>query len=200
MKEIYVDIEGYEGLYQISDFGNVLSLHYHRSDTPKLLTPRAAKRRNGVSYLYVVLSRGNKTETLYIHRLVAKHFLKQEEGKIYVNHKDGNKHNNVVTNLEWVTPLENNLHSYRILHKHPCAGFRFDKNKNSKEVEQYYTNELGYTYKIATYANSAAAEMITKINQRCITAVCSGKAKSAGGYVWKYKQLLKLSNYDSRTF
>ena len=186
MSEEWKDIPGYEGKYRVSNRGEIVSIHYKRSikENPQPLVPRES---NG--YLYVVLSKNNKVKVAKPHRLVAELFIPNPDNKPYVNHKDGNKQNNSVENLEWVTPLENNLHMYHVLKKHPMNGYRWDKSKHSKRVEQYYTSPEGYSYHIATYANSVVAGLINGVCSRRITACCNQKngARQSGGYVWKYE-------------
>ena len=115
MIEIWKDIKGYEGKYQISNSGKVKSINYHRGNSSRLLIPRCSTKNGNELYLYVVLCKNSKVHTYKIHRLVAEYFVPNVDNKPYVNHKDGNKHNNNVENLEWVTPLENNLHMYKVL-------------------------------------------------------------------------------------
>lgn len=112
--EIWKDIAGYEGLYQVSNIGNVKSLE--RLEINSLGRKRTVKskimnqNKNG-RYARIQLSKGNVRKKFSVHRLVAIAFLDKEEGKDYVNHIDGNKHNNKSTNLEWVTPKENAEHA-----------------------------------------------------------------------------------------
>lgn len=183
MDEIWRDIKGFEGMYQISNLGRVKSLNYHRSKKEKILHPRVNTR-----YLYVNMSKNNKVTHGYIHRLVAMYFVPNPENKPYVNHKDGNKHNNHVDNLEWVTPLENNLHSYHVLGKHPMRGFKFDKNKSSKPVEQWWISEEGFEYKLATYSNEIIAAKINNLDSSNISKCCKGRKNygQVGGYIWRY--------------
>lgn len=105
MVEIWKDIIGYEGLYKISNFGRIESNHHDKAIILK-------NSNNGHGYITYSLNLGNKiTKTFYAHRLVAKHFLPVIEGKEFVNHKDGDKSNNVASNLEWCTRAENCTHA-----------------------------------------------------------------------------------------
>ena len=194
MTEVWKDIDGYERRYQISNFGRVKSIFYKNSKTvnERILKPRCGKTKHGFrKYLYVVLSKDSKVHTFYVHRLVALYFVPNIDDKPYVNHKDGSKINNNYSNLEWVTPLENNLHCYRVLKKYPMKGYKYDKNKNSKPVEQYFVSEEGYEYHIATYANAVVAAMINNTNPRNIAYCCKSHPSygQVAGYKWKYKKV-----------
>lgn len=113
MEEIWKDIEGYEGLYQVSNLGNVKSLRKridkgkcHRHFDEKILKPIETNR----GYLRVKLCKDRKIKKIRVHRLVAEAFIKRPE--LEVNHIDGNKKNNKVENLEWVTQRENKQHAW----------------------------------------------------------------------------------------
>lgn len=106
--EIWKDIEGYEGLYQVSDLGRVKSLIRYHNTSWRILTPRL--QHNG--YLMVTLSKNNIKNQISVHRLVAFTFISNPENKKCVNHKDGNKQNNTLANLEWVTNRENSAHHF----------------------------------------------------------------------------------------
>ena len=93
MIEIWKDIEGFEGLYQISNYRRVKGLI-----TNKILKPND----NGNGYLYVMLSKNNKPYMKKVARLVVQHFLRNPQKLKEVNHIDQNKHNNIVSNLEWI--------------------------------------------------------------------------------------------------
>lgn len=191
--EEWKDIKGYEGKYQISNTGEVKSLKYHRGQKEKLLKQRAVIKSNGRQrYNYVMLSKDNHIKCVHIHRLVAEYFVPNDapETKIYVNHKDGNKQNNHYSNLEWVTPLENNMHAYHILGKHPMKGFKYDKSKNARKVEQWYLSEEGYKYHIATYCNITAAAKINGLHATTITQCCRNNPdyQQCGGYIWRYAE------------
>jgi hypothetical protein len=117
--EIWKSIKSYNGLYEISSFGRVRSLdrvieqrnrfkivkHVYRG---RLIIPRIPQNR----YPYVHLSKAGKRLSITIHRLVANAFLKKKKGRNEVNHIDGNKTNNNVENLEWVTSSENKMHCF----------------------------------------------------------------------------------------
>ena len=94
MKEIWKDIKNYEGLYQVSNFGRVKSLKFGKEKILKLL-------KHNCGYLYIGLHKDNNVKNYYIHRLVAEAFIPNPDNLPQVNHKDENKLNNVVSNLEW---------------------------------------------------------------------------------------------------
>lgn len=100
--EKYRDVAGYEGLYQVTSCGRVYSVN-----KKKFLCQEETEKH----YLRVdLLDRNGKRKHHKVHRLVAKAFIPNPDGKDQVNHKDGNKFNNSVTNLEWVTDEENKKH------------------------------------------------------------------------------------------
>lgn len=114
--EDWQSIKGYEGFYEVSNYGRVRSVDrtIKYSDGRELsykgmvLKPNASEGR----YLGVSLYKNQKKERLYVHRLVAKAFIENSDNKPQVNHKDGNRFNNYTTNLEWVDQNENMKHAY----------------------------------------------------------------------------------------
>lgn len=119
-------------------------------------------------YIYV---RVNK-DKYALHRLVAFTFLENPENKSFVNHIDGNKTNNVLTNIEWNTPRENNLHSHK-----------FGLNKGSKRKITQYDLEIN---KIKDFNSIIEASKFLNISQSNIKAVLYNKQKTAGGFIFKY--------------
>ena len=105
MNEIWKDIPGYEGKYEVSNLGNVRSLNYNRSGEPKLL-----KQGNVNGYKVVILYKDGKKKTCNVHRLVAMTFIPNPDNLPIVNHKDEDKSNNNVNNLEWCTYKYNNTY------------------------------------------------------------------------------------------
>lgn len=163
MEEIFKDIEGYEGFYQISNFGRVYSIKRNRFLNP-------SKDKDG--YLQIGLSKDGKEKKYKIHRLVALAFLLNPHNLPQVNHKDENKTNNKVDNLEFCTAKYNSNYGSR-------------NEKNSKPVLQLTKDsEL-----VAEYPSMKDAERQTRISQSSISRCCRGKRyKSCGGYLWKYKE------------
>lgn len=110
-KEIWKDIEGYEGLYQVSNLGKVRSLVSHWGN--KLLVPRIKKAAlNSKGYERVGLSKNKRMIQIFVHRLVAIAFIPNPENKPCVNHIDGNHRNNCADNLEWCMQKENIKHAF----------------------------------------------------------------------------------------
>jgi len=110
-KEIWKDINGYEGLYQISNLGRVKSLNKLKGKNTKtkeiIMNPSINKK----GYKCIVLCKNSKQKHFRVHRLVAQSFIPNSENKKIVNHIDCNKINNHESNLEWVTHKENEIHA-----------------------------------------------------------------------------------------
>lgn len=165
--EVWKDVVGYEGRYQVSNKGRVKSLNYKRSKKPKLLTTTL----HDWGYLQVRLKR----KTFYVHRLVAEAFLPNPESKPTVNHLDGNKANNKLVNLEWATLSENNKHAYKIgLKDQSGAKNGFSKLKQEEVLTIYLLKDCkGITQKeIADVYNvnhSTVSNIQNKKNWKILT-------------------------------
>lgn len=109
-EEIWKDILNYEGLYQISNLGNVKSLGNKHKHKNSIILKQTIDRKNG--YLTVSLSKKGKMKMYRVHRLVANAFIDNFNNYPIINHKDGNKLNNCVDNLEWCTYKQNIIHSW----------------------------------------------------------------------------------------
>jgi hypothetical protein len=172
VQEIWKDIKGYEGIYQISNLGRVKSLpRWVRNRSGKYITKEKIlapiKTRKG--YLNVHL----QSKGYSVHRLVAKAFIPNPLNLPQVNHKDENKENNSVNNLEWCTNKYNASYGTR--------PERISK-KSSKKVNQY---SLENTF-IKDYSSEIEAAKINNCDGSHIAACCRGKRKTCKGYIWKY--------------
>ena len=177
--EEWRDIKGYEGLYQVSNLGRVKSLkRIVRANTcgireipEKILT--ACKSNCG--YLLVVLCKNGKHKNKNVHRLVAETFLPNPLKCKEVNHKDEDKYNNVLENLEWCDRIYNANYGTGIPR---CASQKWKSvemiNKHSGKV-------------IASFKSLKDASVSTRISNNSFSSVCRGKTNSAGGYKWRLK-------------
>lgn len=167
--EVWKDIPGYEGRYQVSNLGNVKSLNYRNSKQPKLLKPMEYK----IGYAAVNLNRKWRK----VHRLVAEAFVPNPSNKREVNHINGNNLDNRAENLEWVTPSENVQHAWN-------AGLqKMTEERKEKISKMVVCVETGIEY----YGMQDAMNK-TNIHRRNINACCLGKRSTAGGYHWRYKE------------
>lgn len=137
---IWKDIKQYEGYYQISNCGKVKSLK-RKFKNQRILKPGIPK--NG--YLFVCLCKNSNYSRFNIHRLVLETFVPNPENKPYCNHKDGNKHNNHIDNLEWVTNKENIQHAWRTGLIKPFHDF---SKKERKRRSEQIKGEKNYFYNI----------------------------------------------------
>lgn len=165
--ERWKDIDGFDGLYKISDYGRVISY--------KQCKPRFMKTQDdGHGYRRLRLRKNGKYMYAYIHRLVAEAFIINENKYDVVNHKDENKCNNYYGNLEWCD-REYNL-NYGTSRKRAIENTR-------RKVIQY---SLDYNF-IKEWDSIVMASKVLGVDNSSITKNCKNKVKSAGGYVWKYK-------------
>lgn len=183
MIEEWRDIDGYEGVLQISSFGRVRSVDHYVYIIPK--NGRApfmrfhkgrirAQTKSKKGYLYVTLHKGRgSSKRKTIHRLVANAFIPNPENKPQVNHIDENKTNNKVDNLEWATRLENMRH-----------GTVRERLKKIQSVPVIQMSLNGDIIKVWTSISSAASSI--GVSRQDICATCRGRFKTAGGYCWKY--------------
>lgn len=164
------EIEGYEGLYLISDEGEVMSLprvikrcgiRGNKYQKQRILKPgnRAGK------YKFVVLCNDSYEKKFSVHRLVAEAFIKNPNNLPQINHKDENPSNNKADNLEWCSQQYNIEYS------------------KARRISQYDKNGE----KIAEYKSIVIASEVTKISRTAINNTLLGWSNTAGGYYWKYE-------------
>lgn len=166
-KEIWKDVFGYEGIYQVSSYGRVINLKYSEKRLCHLSITKG--------YAHSTLIYKNKRKVFRIHRLVASHFIPNYKNKEEVNHIDGDKLNNNVNNLEWSTRSENQIHAVRTgLVKTIGEGANFSKLKESEVRSILQQKEYGVMSK----------DLAAKYNVSSTTITCITKRKS-----WKHLRL-----------
>lgn len=171
MEEIWRDIKDYEGMYQVSNLGRVKCLDRIDSAGRKRYG-RILKLWNSRGYLQVGLSINSKGKKFSVHRLVAQAFIKNPNNKLEVNHKDEDKTNNRVDNLEWVTSKENSNWG---------TGIERSAKNRSKRIKVIYRDN---TYEYWDSAAEFARDF--RIDQRRINNVLRGRRKTAAGMKFEY--------------
>lgn len=215
-KEVWRDIEGYEGLYQVSSWGNVKSLGNGKSNNKNYCKERILKAGKAkIGYLYVYLMKDGVGKTCRVNRLVAKAFLPNPSNLPIINHKDENKLNNNVNNLEWCSYSYNNTYN----NKAKKIGEKLKGKKQSKEhvrkraeklrgrkkskesvrkrVEKTSKPIVGvhiFTGEKVFFPSISEASKQLGISHGNICACCKGKRHSAGNYTWHYLEDQKEAN------
>lgn len=188
-------IKGYEGYYEVSDYGQVRSLdrfdvrtdgntYFHKGRTMKLTIEKgrgSEGKREG--YAVVNLRTPGSSRTRQVHRLVAEAFIPNPSNLPTVNHKDGNKLNNVVSNLEWASYSDNNVHAltHRLRAPRGNAIQQIDGNGNV----------------VAEYRSACEAARVTGMSRCCISHCLNGRMDSHGGYSWVKKSEGATTNCTS---
>lgn len=176
-KEEWRDISGYEGIYQVSNLGRVKMLGNNNANNPEFKKERikgtvCSKGTN--YYVFVSLSKNGKSETKKVHRLVAEAFIPNPNNFPQVNHKDENKSNNSVSNLEWCDGKYNSNYGTRTE--------RFTKKMKNYEKfsKKVYCVELD-----TIYPSYNEAQRKTNVCAPNIRKCIEGERNTAGGYHWK---------------
>lgn len=226
VKEIWKDVVGYEGLYEVSNLGKVRSVSRgNRKGRVRVLYQSGR-------YLDVVLSKEGKHKTHDVHRLVAMAFIPNPNNKAQIDHIDGNSINNNVTNLRWATPKENNNNPITIQRNHEAKigmcyrkGYHHSEEtkrkislgNKGKQRSQEYRDMVSAFFKgkkqsqqqidkvakshwikVCQYTIDGKLVMVwdslkqaaksINIDRSQISHCCRGRGKTAGGYIWKYKE------------
>ena len=190
--EIYKDIPWYDGLYQVSNLGNVKSLprvkylYWWRKQKTKERIMKPEKRNNW--YRMVNLYKDEKSKRFYVHRLVCTTFIENPENKDEVNHINAIRDDNRVENLEWATRWENQHHKHLLWYKNhfqinpPNLGKFWKDNKDSKRIRQYKKDWA--LIKEWNALMDVQRELWYSIGN--ISSVCNGNRPTANGFIWKY--------------
>lgn len=174
--EEWKDIPGYEGIYKISSLGNVYSYI-----TKKMLHPSLSS----TGYKNVQLYKHSKAKSYHVHFLVASVFLNKIEG-CEVNHIDGNKTNNAISNLEWVTKKENTNHAIQNNLRKPCPmiGRKGISNPTSKHILQY---SLSGEF-IKEWCGISETARTLNCSSSIISSCLNNHRPTAKGFIWRYKE------------
>lgn len=179
MQEIWKDIPGYEGVYQINTYGTVKSLDRyvkHSKGGPKLIKGKVISSKIDKGYHRVKLCKDGSRKYYAVHRLVALTFIDNPHNLPVINHIDGNKLNNHISNLEWCTISENTQHAYNT---GLCDEVRIKVSESRKKPVRCITTGEEFS------SIQEAAEHYG-IHDVSITYCCKGKTKSAGKLRWEY--------------
>lgn len=168
MREIWKDIPGYEGLYQASNLGNIRSLYNYRKYN--ILTQNIKR-----GYYQIGLRKNGIRKWHQVQRLIASSFIPNPNNLPQVNHKNENKLDNRVENLEWCSVSYNNSYGTRIQRV---------KNKVAKPILQF---DLDGNF-IKQYSSLMDASRELKISPSNISQCANGKYKTCKGYIWEFAQ------------
>lgn len=178
----WMDIDGYEGIYQVSNTGSVRSVD--RIDCAgRILSgkiKKAVKDKDG--YMQIRLSKEGVTQTYKVHRLVASAFIPNPFNYMQVNHRDENKANNNAENLEWCDCKYNNCYGTARSRAREHTDYKNNAQKHRRPVLQVNTN--GNAVKLWDGAIDASKEL--GVCRTMICKCCRGIQKTAGGYIWRY--------------
>ena len=165
--EIWKDIEGYDGMYQVSNQGRVKSF----KNGKEIILSSGTTKKN---YKFVILSKNDIRKNFQVHRLVAIAFIPNPQNLPMINHKDENPSNNNVTNLEWCDAKYNNIYGTRTQRQ---------AEKLSKPVLQF-TKSGEF---VREWKSTNDIQRNLGYSQGNISSCCTGRYKSAYRFIWKYK-------------
>lgn len=176
--EQWMAVAGYEGLYEVSSVGGVRVVSRAVDTAVLSLCDHGGYKR-------VYLSKDGIKVGLLVHRLVAIAFVQNPKNKPCINHINGIRSDNDVSNIEWCSHSENMLHSFRVLDRKPTRYWSGKKGYNhgcSKEVIQFSRGGI----ELGRFGSGGEAGRSVGTSCSHILSCCRGQRKTAGGYKWKY--------------
>ena len=191
--EMWKDVKGYEGIYQVSNLGRVKVLADETRRTHR--NEHILSQSNNRGYKLVALCKNGEMKSFQVHRLVATAFIDNPNNKPCVDHINTVKNDNRADNLRWVTPKENDANELSRLHK--SISKRGYKNPNYKKDMSKRIRKLAELNRLKvvcikssgerlTFDSIAEAQKATGVFSGNISRVCRGKRETAGGYEWEY--------------
>lgn len=185
MEPIWKDVSGFEGIYQVSNDGQIKSISRNIFNGKAFYISKERillQRYNKKGYKVVDLSKNNKHSYHLVHRLVAKAFIPNIKNNPQINHKDGDKTNNNFLNLEWCTNSENQKHAYKLELKITAK----NAGRKRKKV-QLFDN---YNNLIKEFESIAETTRWLKCASNNVKLCCDGKRKKVKGFIAKYKEVM----------
>lgn len=178
MKEVWKDIKGYEGMYQISNCGRIKSLEriIQRRTNAITVHEKFLQLGDNKGYKTVALANHGKIRYYQVHRLVAQAFIPNPDNLPCVNHKNEIPSDNRVNNLEWCTKSYNNAYNQARV-----------KAAMHRRIPIYQYDKNGLLLKEWSHAREAAEAL--GLNKHAIYECCVGRTKSSGGFIWKRKNI-----------
>lgn len=180
--EIWKDVVGYEGYYQVSSLGRIKSFVIYRNGKIRSV------KCNGGGYIRLILMVGKVRKTVLLHRIVYEAFRGSIPVGMEIHHIDGNKQNNCISNLQCLSKMAHTAETNKANPHYADAMIRYNTITRAKKVEQWTLDG----HLIATFPNFKIASQITGVCERNIGQVANGeeyklgkRRKQAGGYIWK---------------
>jgi len=190
MAEEWRDIEGYEGLYQVSNLGRVRSVDREIVDNNgchKILKGRILKQTFSTKYYKVSLSKNNVASKKNVHRLVAEAFIERVDGKNYVDHINADTRDNRVENLRWVTMAENNRHIHELGHFNKELASKRMKERNARTGTPCKPRPVIMDGEVVFESIAAAARAIGAWGGN-VSKAARGTIKQTNGHTFKFAE------------
>ena len=189
-KEIWKDIEGFDGIFKVSTRGRVKRVGRNVTDGRGSYFMKGnilkANNPNSHGYITAVLTIAGVQSTKNVHRLVAEAFISNPDCLETVNHIDGVKHNNILSNLEWSSRSDNQKHAYKLGLQKPTKYWTGKFGKDHVQSRPVYQICPNTDEVINRFDSIIEASKKTNACRSKIPMVCRGKRKTTGSFKWRY--------------